>query len=126
MKILLAEDDSSIQLIARVALARVGGHDVTVVKNGVEALAELTKTKPDLIILDVMMPLLDGFETCTQIKNSESLKEIPVIFLTAKAQTHEQHHGMSLGAIGYILKPFDPMTLHLQIEELLKTHAKAA
>lgn len=126
MKILLAEDDPSIQAIAKIALSRVGGHEVTTVKNGVEVLAEVERSRPDLILLDVMMPILDGFETCARLKASEATHDIPVIFLTAKAQVHEQQHGMSVGALGYILKPFDPMTLHCQIAEVLKNHAKAA
>lgn len=126
MKILLAEDDPSIQAIAILALTRVGGHSVTTVKNGLEVLATVEKQVPDLILLDVMMPILDGFETCARLKATESTRDIPVIFLTAKAQMHEQHHGMNAGALGYILKPFDPMTLSQQIEEVIKTHAKAA
>ena len=126
MNILLAEDDPSIQAIAVLALTRVGGHKVTTVKNGVELLEEVIKNKPDLILLDVMMPMLDGFETCARLKQVEATRDIPVIFLTAKAQIHEQHHGMNVGALGYILKPFDPMTLHLQIDEVLQNHAKAA
>ena len=126
MKILLAEDDQSIQAIAVLALTRVGGHFVTTVKDGLETLASVEKEKPDLILLDVMMPNLDGFQTCIKLKANEKTKDIPVIFLTAKAQMHEVQHGMNLGAIGYILKPFDPMTLSKQIEEVLKNYAAAA
>ena len=126
MKILLAEDDPSIQAIAVLALTRVGGHAVTIVKNGIEVLEAVKKETPELILLDVMMPTLDGFETCTRLKQSENTRDIPIIFLTAKAQMNEVHYGMNLGAMGYILKPFDPMSLHLQIEEVLHNHAKAA
>lgn len=126
MKILLAEDDPSIQAIAQLALGRVGGHSVVVVKNGLEVLEAVANAQPDLILLDVMMPVLDGFETCSRLKSSDKTRDIPVIFLTAKAQVHEQHFGMNAGAIGYILKPFDPMTLAKQIEEVLNQHAKAA
>ena len=120
MKIFLAEDDLSVQAIATMALSRVGKHDVTVARDGLEILELLKTQKPDLILLDVMMPRLNGFETCIKIKENPETKAIPVIFLTAKAQSHEVQHGMSLGAIGCILKPFDPMKLHLEIEELLK------
>lgn len=126
MKILLAEDDPSIQAIAVLALTRVGGHTVATVKNGVELLAQVEIDKPELILLDVMMPILDGFETCSRLKANPATRDIPVIFLTAKAQVHEQHHGLNVGAIGYILKPFDPMTLSKQIEEVMRNHAKAA
>lgn len=126
MKILLAEDDQSIQAIAVLALTRVGGHEVQTVKNGVEVLNEVAKSRPELILLDVMMPTLDGFETCTRLKSTDETRDIPIIFLTAKAQMKDIQHGMNLGAMGYILKPFDPMTLHTQIEDILKNHAKAA
>ena len=89
-------------------------------------LAAIERARPDLVLLDVMMPILDGFETCARLKADDRTRDIPVIFLTAKAQVHEQRHGMSAGALGYILKPFDPMTLSKQIEEVLATHAKAA
>lgn len=126
MKILLAEDDPSIQAIAVLALKRVGGHEVRTVENGLEVLSAVEAEKPDLVLLDVMMPILDGFKTCSKLKESDATRDIPVIFLTARAQIYELQHGMNLGAIGYILKPFDPMTLHLQIEEVLRNHAQAA
>ena len=126
MRILLAEDDSSIQAIAVMALTRVGKHDVSTVSNGLEVLIEVASREFDLILLDVMMPELDGFETCAKLKADARTKNIPVIFLTAKAQVYEVQHGISVGALGYILKPFDPMTLHKQIEEVLAHHAKAA
>lgn len=126
MRILLAEDDSSVQAIAVMALTRVGKHDVHTVSNGREVIEAIETREFDLILLDVMMPEMDGFETCTILKANERTKNIPVIFLTAKAQVYEVQHGISVGAIGYILKPFDPMTLHKQIEEVLAQHAKAA
>ena len=126
MKILLAEDDSSISAIAELALSKVGGHEVVTVKDGQELIDCVHRVKPDLILLDVMMPRMDGFETCARLKADEATKSIPVLFLTAKAQTHEQQHGMTLGAMGYILKPFDPMTLHTQIDEVLHANAKAS
>ena len=126
MNILLAEDDISIQTIAVMALARIGGHRVTTANNGGEVLKKIENELPDLILLDVMMPVLDGFETCTKLKQNEATRNIPIIFLTAKAQASEIQNGMNLGAIGYILKPFDPLTLHEQINEVLKNHAKVA
>ncbi|MEW6056175.1 MAG: response regulator [Bdellovibrionota bacterium] len=126
MKILLAEDDPSIHAIATMALSRVGGHQIVAARDGTEVLKLIEAEKPDLILLDVMMPKLDGFETCSQLKSKPETRDIPVIFLTAKAQLTEIQNGMNLGAIGYILKPFDPMTLHKQIEEVIANHAKAA
>lgn len=126
MKILLAEDDPSVQAIALLALTRVGKHEVRAVANGQEALEAVATETFDLILLDVMMPIMDGFEACRQLKSNTATKDMPVIFLTAKAQVYEVQHGISVGAVGYILKPFDPMTLHKQIEEVLKSHAQAA
>jgi CheY-like chemotaxis protein len=126
MKILLAEDDESIQAIAVMSLSRVGHHDVVIAADGPSALEAAVREKPDLILLDVMMPGLDGFQVCEGLTSDERTRGIPVIFLTAKAQMTEMQHGLGLGALGYILKPFDPMTLHRQIEEILKHHAKAA
>jgi CheY-like chemotaxis protein len=119
MKIILAEDDQSIQAIGLMALSRVGKHEVKVASTGAEVLTILNNYKPDLILLDVMMPILNGFETCSRLKTNPDTKDIPIIFLTAKAQSHEVQHGMNLGAVGYILKPFDPMTLSLEIEKVL-------
>ena len=125
MKILLVEDDPNIQTIAMLALTRVGKHEVVVAKDGVETLNIVKDVKPDLILLDVMMPVLNGFETCKRLKEDAETAEIPVIFLTARAQAHEIQHGISIGAIGYILKPFDPMTLHLEIDKVMKHHEAA-
>jgi two-component system OmpR family response regulator len=126
LKILLAEDDASVQAIAVMALSRVGGHEVRTVSNGQEALDVSMSESFDLILLDVMMPVMDGFEACKALKSRSQTRNTPVIFLTAKAQGYEVQNGIAAGALGYILKPFDPMTLHQQIEEVLRYHAKAA
>lgn len=86
MKILLAEDDSSIQAIAQLALTRVGHHDVVCASDGIEVLKTVKVNKFDLILLDVMMPRLDGFETCVRLKADDTSRDTPIIFLTAKAQ----------------------------------------
>jgi DNA-binding response OmpR family regulator len=119
MIILLAEDDQDIAKIASLALKEIGGHEIITCNNGEECLKTLENVKPDLVLLDVMMPKLNGFEVCKKIKQSKH-KNIPIIFLSAKSQSNEIQNGMNLGAIGYILKPFDPLTLSQQIEEILK------
>lgn len=124
MKILLAEDDASVRAIVTLALSRVGGHNVVHAANGLELLEIVQKENPALILLDVMMPGLNGFETCERLKQDPNTQSIPVIFLSARAQVHEIEKGMSLGAIGYILKPFDAMTLHTQISEVLNRGTK--
>ena len=118
-KVLLAEDDPDIQKVAKMSLKFAGVAQITVVENGEECLAAVGKEKPDVILLDVMMPKMDGYETCRRLKEDSATKSIPVIFLTAKAQHFEVKKGLELGACGYLTKPFNPMTLHAEIVALL-------
>lgn len=111
MKILLAEDDRSIQIIAKLTLQKVGGHEVVAVNNGREAIEAAQSENFDLILLDGMMPEVDGFEACRQLKAIEETRNIPVIFLTAKNAQNDLDEGYSVGAIGYIVKPFDAQDL---------------
>jgi CheY-like chemotaxis protein len=119
-KVLLVEDDPDIQVVARMSLKVSGVPEVVIASNGEECLAMVRQVKPDLILLDVMMPKLDGYETCRRLKADPETQLIPVIFLTAKAQHYEVKQGMELGALGYLTKPFDPTTLHSQLLELLQ------
>ena len=118
-KVLVVEDDVDIQKVVRMSLKVRGTKDVVVVSNGEECLAVAGDLKPDLILLDVMMPKLDGYQTCRRLKENPDTKAIPIIFLTAKAQQFEMKQGLEAGALGYLVKPFDPMTLHDQIVALL-------
>ena len=118
-KVLVVEDDVDIQKVVRMSLKVRGTKDVVVVSNGEECLAVAGELKPDLILLDVMMPKLDGYQTCRRLKQSPETKAIPVIFLTAKAQQFEMKQGLDAGALGYLVKPFDPMTLHDQIVAMM-------
>ena len=118
-KIVLAEDDPDIQKVAKMSLKFAGVSEVVVVDNGEECLAAVSREKPDVILLDVMMPKLDGYETCRRLKENPDTSAIPVIFLTAKAQHFEVKRGLEAGGLGYLIKPFDPMTLHEQILALL-------
>ena len=118
LSVVLAEDDPDIQLVARLALNRVG-FTVRVVGNGAEALEAIRAHAPDVVLLDWMMPELDGPETCRQLKADPATADIPVIFLTAKSQQSEIQRGLSLGAIGYVTKPFDALTLGLQVKRLV-------
>lgn len=124
-KILLAEDEEDIQKVARMSLKFHGKVEVVVAGNGEECLQLAEREKPDVILLDAMMPKLDGYETCRRLKANPSTKNIPVIFLTAKAQEYEMRRGLSLGAIGYLTKPFDPSTLHQKIVELVERSKSA-
>jgi CheY-like chemotaxis protein len=118
-RILVAEDDPDIQKVIRMSLKFGGVDEVVLTGDGQECLAAVNGVRPDLILLDVSMPNLDGYQTCTLLKANPETRSIPVIFLTAKVQKHEAEIGMKSGALGYLSKPFDPMTLHDQILAIL-------
>ena len=110
-RVLLAEDDRDIQVVARLALKMGGVEEVFLANDGQECLSLVPTANPDLILLDVMMPRLDGYATCRALKQDPSANRIPVIFLTAKAQNADVQKGLAVGGIGYLTKPFDPTTL---------------
>ncbi|MFN8479995.1 MAG: response regulator [Kouleothrix sp.] len=122
MKILLAEDELDIQYVTQVALEDAGHHVVTA-NDGVVALARARAEPFDVVLLDVMMPNLDGLAVCKQIKADPQIRTLPVIFLSARSQQFEVEAGMRLGALGYIIKPFDMFGLSREISVLL-AHAK--
>ena len=109
--ILYVEDDPDIQAVAQMALEVVGGFTVMLASSGESGLAAAADNQPDLILLDVMMPTMDGPATLSALKADPALAHIPVIFVTAKVQSSEVEHYKSLGAVDVIAKPFDPMTL---------------
>jgi CheY-like chemotaxis protein len=116
--VLLAEDDMGIRLIARLALERAGWR-VTVAANGRETLERVAKERPDVVLLDWMMPDMDGAEACSQLKSNPQTADIPVVFMTAKSQGFEVDRGLALGAKAYIVKPFDALTLGQQLKDIL-------
>ena len=118
LTVVLAEDDPDIQLVARLALQR-SGFTVRVVNNGREALTAIREAPPQVVLLDWMMPELDGPETCRQLKSDPATAHIPVIFLTAKSQETEIQRGLSLGAAGYVTKPFDALQLGQQVKDIV-------
>jgi CheY-like chemotaxis protein len=118
-RVLVSEDDPDIQKVIRMSLRFGGVKDVFLTDDGRECLAIVNRVRPDLILLDVSMPNLDGYQTCSILKANPETKSIPVIFLTAKVQMHEAEIGMKSGALGYLCKPFDPLTLHQQILAIL-------
>lgn len=120
LRILLIEDDPDIQKMVQLSLKYQGGHQVSVASGGAEGLAKAEAESPDLILLDVMMPEMDGYETCRRLKAQPGTRHIPVIFLSARAQHSEIQKGKDLGAIGYLVKPFDPMALSGQLEALMQ------
>ena len=117
-KILICDDDPAILRVIQVNL-EVEGYDVVTAHHGEQALEVAHAEHPDLIILDIMMPRLDGYQTCEQLKAADDTKEIPVIFLSAKAQASDIEKGKSFGVEEYLTKPFDPTDLIDVVERLL-------
>lgn len=118
-RVLLVDDDPRIRKIAQIALQGVAHWQVSLAASGFEALEAAAKDRPDVILLDVMMPEMDGPTTLARLKESEQTASIPVIFFTAKVQKHELDSYLALGAAGIISKPFDPMTLPQEITDIL-------
>ncbi len=118
-KVLLIDDDPNIRKLAQMSLTRVGCWSVITAGCCAEGVQRAVAESPDLILLDVMMPEIDGPTTLSRIRQHEQLASVPVIFLTAKAQEHELESYIQLGAAGVIVKPFDPLKLPQQINSLL-------
>jgi len=114
--ILLVEDNHDIRTIVKAALESVGGFEVRACESGAEALAAVAGFAPQLILLDVMMPDLDGPGVLVRLRERPDTKGIPVVFLTAKATKDEVERLRALGAADVLTKPFDPMTLHERVK----------
>ncbi|WP_404377460.1 response regulator [Vreelandella aquamarina] len=117
-RVLYVEDDPDIQTVATLALEVVGGFTVKVCSSGEQALEEAELFSPDMILLDVMMPGMDGPSTLAALRRLPHLEKVPVAFMTAKVQPHEVNQLIALGAENVIAKPFDPMTLAHQVRTL--------
>ena len=117
-KILYVEDEPDIRDIAKLVLENVGSFEVEVAEGGHKALELLEVYKPDMILLDAMMPGMDGPTTFGEIRKLDDFKTIPIAFLTAKLMESDIAMFLELGAIGVIAKPFDPMSLSEQVLEL--------
>lgn len=121
-RILYVEDDPDIQKIARLSLERIGKFNVQICNSGMEALKVALEYKPDLFLLDVMMPIMDGPTTLKELRRTDIFSKTPVIFMTAKAQVHEVEGYKELGALDIIVKPFNAATLPSQIQELWRQY----
>ena len=117
-KILCVEDEADIQTVAKMALETVGGFSVEMCGSGEEAVQKAPNFQPDLILLDVMMPGMDGLATYRALRELPGAGETPIVFMTAKSQAHEVEQLLGLGALGVISKPFDPIQLSGQVENL--------
>jgi CheY-like chemotaxis protein len=109
------EDDPDIRMILEFSLATVGGYDVCMCAGGQLAIDQATAFKPDLVLLDVMMPGLTGPQTLAALRSQPGMTGVPVVFLTAKAMPDEVEELLQYGATGVIVKPFDPVTLPVDI-----------
>ncbi len=118
-KILLVDDDADMRKIGELALSAVGGWETLLAGSGAEAVELAARERPDAILLDVMMPEMVGTSTLRELRAQAATADIPVIFMTAKAQRREIEGYLSLGACGVIAKPFDPMQLPDEIRGIL-------
>lgn len=118
-RILLIDDEDDIREIVRMSLEHLGGYDVAVAADGAEGLEAARRRPPDAVLLDVMMPGMDGPTTFAKLRASEATRGIPVVMLTAKVQANERQRLLDLGVHGVIDKPFDPLTLPQQVTQLL-------
>lgn len=117
-RILYAEDEVDIQQVASLALEVVGGFSLKTCQSGLEAVNEIEGFDPQLLLFDVMMPDLDGPGALAKIRKMNAYRETPVIFMTAKIQPNEVQQYLDMGAVDVIPKPFDPMTLASQVEQI--------
>jgi CheY-like chemotaxis protein len=119
-RILLVDDEDDIREVASISMGAVGGWQVCAASSGPEAIAKALTERPDAILLDVMMPGMDGLATFQRLQGDPRTREIPVILLTAKAHPADRRGFEQLGVAGVLSKPFDPMALAGQVAELLR------
>ena len=117
-RLLYVEDEPDIRGVAQVALQHIGGFELLVCESGEQAVREAVAFAPDMILLDVMMPGMDGPGTLRALRNLAELQAVPVAFMTAKVQPNEVAQFIAMGAVGVIAKPFDPMTLADQVRAM--------
>ncbi|MDJ0687351.1 MAG: response regulator [Xenococcaceae cyanobacterium MO_188.B32] len=118
--ILLIDDEETIQEVVQVGIEIETGWQVAIASSGLEGIAVAASQQPDAILLDVMMPDMDGISTLSQLKANAKTQSIPVIFLTAKTQAADKNLFHSLGVVGVITKPFNSMTLASRIAKMLQ------
>lgn len=117
-RILIAEDEPSIVLSLQFLLGEAG-YDVITASNGSDAVALAERHKPDLLVLDIMLPVVDGFQVCRTLRANPELRSMRILILTARGREHEVERGMALGANAYVTKPFGTRELMKTVEQLL-------
>lgn len=123
-RILIAEDERDIRDLIEISLTLFAKHEVIKAANGAEAVELAPKVMPDLIMMDIRMPRMTGYEACKAMKQIDGVKDIPVVFLSAKGQDTEIEAGFDVGAYDYILKPFAPEELAVRVGEILRKFNK--
>ncbi|MFH1360203.1 MAG: response regulator [Candidatus Omnitrophota bacterium] len=118
-KILVVDDEEHIVKVVANRL-KASGYDVITAADGLSALSSAREQKPDLIILDIMLPKMDGYKVCRMLKFDENYKHIPIIIFTARIQDSDEKTGYEVGADAYLTKPFESQVLLAKIEELLR------
>lgn len=117
-KILLADDEDDVKIILKMFLES-RGYDVCTAFDGLDAIDQARTQSPDVILLDVMMPLIDGFEVCKRLKADPATTKIPIIMLSAASHSESVKKGMNAGAMEYLIKPFEPEQLEALLEKVL-------
>ncbi len=120
LKVLYVEDEPDIRMVGKRSMASIGKFEVKECPSGAEAIKAVAEFTPDVIVLDVMMPSMNGPETMKELRKLPATMNTPVIFMTAKVQAAEVNEYMAMGAIGVIAKPFEPMTLAKQISDMVE------
>ena len=124
-RIVVADDDADVRMLVALKLESCG-HDVVAVENGAVAVERCHSVRPDLVVLDLMMPGMSGIEACRVIRSDQSIRDIPVILLTARAQSVDVEAGLAAGADDYVTKPFSPRELATRVDSLLAGAATPA
>lgn len=119
-RVLVVDDDDGIREVIQICLEAIAGWEVITVASGADGLKQAEAQQPDAIILDVMMPYMDGITTFKQLQGNQKIQHIPTILLTAKAKISEQKQLQNLGVAGVIVKPFEPQKLVEQIKKILR------
>ena len=122
-RVLVVDDERAIRLLCRVNLS-ASGMDVLEAENGLTALELARRERPDLVLLDVMMPDVDGWTVARELADDERTREIPIVFLTARADSADKRMGQQLGGVGYVVKPFDPVTIGAFVERVIERVAR--
>ena len=125
MRVLLVDDDADILVVGAASLRKVGGFDVVLAASGAEAVRIAADVAVDVVLLDMMMPDLDGMGTLTQLLALPNMRKVPILFMTAKVQQSEVERYTRAGAAGVIHKPFDPLELPGRVVAFVRAHRGA-